>query len=119
MTLVFLAGSTGHCSVFDWQQAWVVVYYIAISLVPYNATEVAQGPSDNSNESINGRVRAPRRGPIVVEPDDHLGPTDEEPARRFYQWAPQFYWHLEAPSIVDEGARRAMEQILGDAFKFG
>ena len=90
-----------------------------MSLVPYNATEVAQGSTDNSDESMNGQGRAPRGGPIVVGPDDRLGPTDEEPARRFYQWAPQFHWHLEVPSIVDEGARRAVEQIVGDAFRFG
>lgn len=90
-----------------------------MSLVPYNATEVAQGSTDNSDESMNGQGRAPRCGPVVVEPDDRLGPTDEEPARRFYQWAPQFHWHLEVPSTVDEGARRAVEQIAGDAFRFG
>ena len=118
MTLVFLAGSTGRCSVFLWQHAWVVVYCVAISLVPYDATEVAQGSTNNSDESMNGQGKAPRRGPIVVEPDDRLGPTDEEPARRSYQWAPQFHWHLEVPSTIDEGARRAVEQIAGDAFRF-
>ena len=55
-----------------------------MSLVPYNATEVAQGSTDNSDESMNGQGRAPRCGPIVVEPNDRLGPTDEELARRFY-----------------------------------
>ena len=90
-----------------------------MSSVPYNATEVAQGSTDNSDESMNGQGRAPCRGPIVVEPDDHLGLADEEPARRFYQWAPQFHWHLEVPSTIDEGARGAMEQIAGDAFRFG
>ena len=90
-----------------------------MSLVPYNATEVAQGSTDNSDESMNGQGRAPRSGPIVVEPDDRLGSKDAEPARRFYQWAPQFHWHLEVSSIVDEGECRAVEQIAGDAFRFG
>ena len=75
----------GQCSVFLWQQAWVIVYCVAMSLVPSNTTEVAQGSTDNSDESMNGQGRPPRRGPIVVEPDDRLGPMDEEPARRFYQ----------------------------------
>ena len=119
LTLSFLAGSTCQCSVFLWQQAWVVVYCVAMSLVPYNTTEVAQGSTNNSDEIVNGQSRAPRRGSIMVEPDDRLGPTDEEPAHRFYQWAPQFHWHLEAPSTVDEVAGRAMEQIAGDAFRFG
>ena len=90
-----------------------------MSLVPYNASEVAQGSTDNSDESMNGQGRAQRRGPIVVEPADRLGPTDKDPARRFYQWAPQFHWHLEVPSTIDEGVRRAVEQIAGDAFRFG
>ena len=88
LNLAFLTGSTGQCSVFLWQQAWVVVYCVAMSFVPYNATEVAQGSTDNSDESMNGQGRAPRCGPIVVEPDDRLGPMDEEPARHYYQLAP-------------------------------
>ena len=55
----------------------------------------------------------------MVAPADRLGPTDEEPARRFYYGAPQFHWHLVVPSTVEEGARRAVEQIAGDAFRFG
>ena len=68
---------------------------------------------------MNGQSRAQQREPIVVEPVGRSGRTDEEPARRFHHPAPQFHWRLEVPSIVDEGVRRAMEQIAGDAFRFG
>ena len=83
LTLVFFASSIGQCIVFLWQHAWVVVYYVAMSLVHYDATEVPQGSMDNSDESMNEQGRAQCRGPIVVEPTNRLGPTDEEPARRF------------------------------------
>lgn len=55
-----------------------------MSLVPYDATEVAQGSKDKSDESMNGQGSSQRRGPIVVKPADRLGSTDEEPAQRFY-----------------------------------
>ena len=90
-----------------------------MSLVPYDAIDVAQWSTDNFYGSINGQGRAQQRRPIAVEPADRLGPKDEEPNRRFYQWAPQFHWNLVVPSTVDESARRAVEHIVGDAFRFG
>ena len=86
--VAFLASSTGQYLVFLWQHAWVVVCCVAMSLVPYDTTAVAQGSTDNSDESMNGQGRTQHRGPIVVELANRLGSTGEKPARRFYQWAP-------------------------------
>ena len=57
--------------------------------------------------------------PIVTFPDDRVGPTAEEPERRFYMHEPQFHWHVVMPTSVDEGARRAVEHIAQDCFRFG
>ena len=58
-------------------------------------------------------------GPIVVEPEDRLGPNEANPERRYYVNAPQYHWHHYAQGGVDEGARAAIQQLGEEAFVFG
>ena len=73
--------------------------------------------ADVSDTSMNGVSREEVQGPVVVEPDDRLGPTLDQPERRFYQAAPEFHWHLTVESGVDQAARSVVEQIANDAFR--
>ena len=60
---------------------------------------------DTSMNGSNGPA-----SPIVVEPGEREGPTEEMPERAFYMYAPQFYWTL-ATGAEDRPARSAIESI--------
>ena len=81
-------------------------------LVPYG-DQHRQGVyivDDASMGSQNG-------GPLVVFPDDRLGPTEEHPQWNFYIHAPQFNWWVVGQ--YDEVARMGMHPLAHEAFQFG
>ena len=43
-------------------------------------------------------------GPIVVEPEDRLGPNEENPERCYYVHAPVYHWHHYVEGRHDHGA---------------
>ena len=59
--------------------------------------------------SINGSNGL--ASPIVVEPGDREGPTEEMLECAFYMYAPQFHWALAMGAAEDRLARFAMENI--------
>ena len=66
---------------------------------------------DQSMNELNG-------SPLVIEyPEDRLGPTKDAPTRTFYIYAPVLHCH-QCPT-TDEPARRAIEQLTDEAFRFG
>ena len=60
---------------------------------------------DTSMNGSNGPA-----SPIVVEPGDREGPTEEMPKCAFYMYAPQFHWTLTM-GTEDRPARSAIESI--------
>ena len=66
------------------------------------------------DQSMNGSNGSP---PVIEYPEDRLGPTEEAPTCTFYIYAPVFHWH-QYPA-TDESARRAIEQLADEAFRFG
>ena len=56
--------------------------------------------------------------PIVVEPNDREGPTEEMPVRVFYMYAPQFYWTLTM-GAEDQPAHFAIESMAHEQYRFG
>ena len=69
---------------------------------------------DTSMNSSNGLA-----SPIVVEPGDREGLTEEMPESAFYMYAPQFHWTLAMGTAEDRLARSTMENIAHEQFKFG
>ena len=55
--------------------------------------------------------------PLVVEPGDPEGPTEDMPGRAFYMYAPQFYWTVQG--VEDQPARMAVEAMAREQYKFG
>ena len=68
----------------------------------------------DDQEMHNGR----NGGPIVVEPEDRLGPDEANPQRRHYVHAPVYHWHQYVEGH-DHGARAAIQQLGSEAFQFG
>ena len=60
-------------------------------IVPVGEVDVAAVTlyDDTSMNGSNGPA-----SPLVVEPGDREGPTEEMPGRAFYLYAPQFHWTL-------------------------
>ena len=56
--------------------------------------------------------------PIVVEPSDREGPTEEMPVPAFYMYAPQFHWTLTM-GAEDRLAHFAIESIAHEQYRFG
>ena len=56
--------------------------------------------------------------PIVVEPGDREGPTEDMPERAFYMYAPQFHWTMSVGG-EDQPARSAIESIAREQYRFG
>ena len=69
---------------------------------------------DTSMNGSNGPT-----SPIVVEPGDREGPTEEMPERAFYMYAPQFHWTLAMGAVEDRLARSAVESIAHEQYRFG
>ena len=73
-----------------------------------------QGFPTLDDQSMNGS----NGSPLVIEyPEDRLGPAEDAPTRTFYIYAPVLHWH-QSPT-TDESARRAIEQLADEAFRFG
>ena len=68
---------------------------------------------DTSMNGSNGPA-----SPIVVEPGDREGLTEEMPERAFYMYAPQFHWILTM-GAEDRPARSAIESIAHEQYQFG
>ena len=66
--------------------------------------------------SMNGSIGP--ASPILVEPGDKEGPTEEMPERAFYRYAPQFHWTLTM-GAEDWPARSAIERIAHEQYRFG
>ena len=64
--------------------------------------------------SMNGSNGSPLR---VEHVEDRLGPSEDAPNRTFYIYAPVLHWH--ASPTPDDSARRAIEQLADEAFRFG
>ena len=69
----------------------------------------------DDQEMQNGR----NGGPIIVEPEDRLGPNEENPHRRYYVHAPVYHWHQYVEGNHNQAARATIQQFGGDAFQFG
>ena len=69
-----------------------------------------------NDTSINGS-NGPA-SPIIVEPSDREGLTEEIPERAFYMYAPQFHWTLTM-GAEDQPARSAIESIAHEQYQFG
>ncbi len=74
--------------------------------------------SSLSDVTMNGQG-SDGNNPLVVEPEDRIGPTEEAPTRLFWQAEPHFHWHVAMEAPVDHEARSAIESIAQDAFRFG
>ena len=82
-------------------------------LVPVVDTDT-QGFPVLDDQSMNGS----NGSPLVIEyPEDRLGPAEDAPTHTFYIYAPILHWH-QSPT-TDESARRAIEQLADEAFRFG
>ena len=68
---------------------------------------------DTSMNGSNGPA-----SPIVVEPGDREGLTEEMPERAFYMYAPQFHWTLTM-GAEDRPARFVIESIAHEQYRFG
>ena len=72
------------------------------------------GVSVLDDQSMNGS----NGSPLVIEyAEDRLGPTKDAPTSTFYIYVPVLHWH-QSPT-TDELARRAIEQLADEAFRFG
>ena len=69
---------------------------------------------DTSMNGSNGPT-----SPIVVEPSDREGPTEEMPEHAFYMYAPQFHWTLAMGAVEDRLARSIVESIAHEQYRFG
>ena len=69
---------------------------------------------DTSMNGSNGPA-----SPIVVEPGDREGPTEEMPEHAFYMYAPQFHWTVTMGAAKDKLAHSAMENIAHEQYQFG
>ena len=76
------------------------------SAMTYNAVE------DTSMAGSNG-------SPLVEYPEDRVGPTRDAPERLFYVYAPTIHWHTVSTAAEDEAARRVIEQLADEAYRFG
>ena len=90
------------------------------ALVPHDphAAAIEQGLAINlvdDQEMLNGR----NGGPIVVEPEDRVGPDAANPQRRYYVNAPVYHWHQYVQGGHDQEARAAIQHLGGEAFQFG
>ena len=56
--------------------------------------------------------------PIVVEPGDREGLTEEMSECAFYMYTPQFHWTLTM-GAEDRSARSAIESIAHEQYRFG
>ena len=68
---------------------------------------------DTSMNGSNGPA-----SPIVFEPGDREGPTEEMPERAFYIYTPQFHWTLTM-GAEDRPAHSAIESIAHEQYQFG
>ena len=68
---------------------------------------------DTSTNGSNGPA-----SPIVVDPVDREGPTEEMPERAFYIYAPQFHWTLTM-GAEDRPTHSAIESIAREQYRFG
>ena len=62
--------------------------------------------NDASMNGSNGPT-----SPIIVEPGDKEGPTEEMPERAFYMYAPQFHWTLAMGAVKNWPSCFAIENI--------
>ena len=82
-------------------------------LIPVVGAHVQEFAVDE-DLSMNGSNGSPLR---VEYEGDRLGPCEEAPNRTFYIYAPVLHWHVSP--TPDESARRAIEQLADEAFRFG
>ena len=77
----------------------------------------------SNGEGSTAIVALSARDPIVTRPGDREGPSEEHPDRRFYMGAPEVHWHYHAAPTVqttaDGEARRAIDRLADEAFRFG
>ena len=64
--------------------------------------------------SMNGSDRP--ASPLVVEPSDWEGPTEDMPGRAFYLYAPQFHWTVQG--VEDQPTRMAVEAVAHEQYRF-
>ena len=93
-------------------------------LVPHGGeqqqqTELYIQNDESMDSGMNGESGNGHENPLVQFPNDRVGSTEDVPNRRFFVRAPQFHWHVVQTPAIDDGARRAIECIAHDAFKFG
>ncbi len=76
-----------------------------MELVPHegDAPTGSMGYSSLSDATMNGQ-ESDVNNPLVVEPDDRIGPTEEAPTRLFWQSEPHFHWHVAMEAVVDHDA---------------
>ena len=48
-----------------------------------------------------------------------MGPTRDAPERPFYVYAPTIHWHTVSSAAEDEPARRVIERLADEAYRFG
>ena len=85
-------------------------------IVPYGSHGDAL--DDISMNGSNGEGLAV--SPIVIQPGDREGPSQDMPNRMFYMHEPRFHWNImNVHGVVDNPARAAIERIAREAYNFG
>ena len=57
--------------------------------------------------------------PMVEFPEDRIGPTAAAPNQSFYVYSPTIHWHTVQSEVVDLQARKVVERLADEAYKFG
>ena len=81
-------------------------------MVPSGSGLTFNAVEDTSMAGSNG-------SPLVEYPDDRVGSTCDAPERPFYVYAPTIHWHTVSSAAEDEPARRVIERLADEAYRFG
>ena len=81
-------------------------------LVPSGSGPIYNAVDNTSMAGSNG-------SPIVEYPEDRLGPTRDAPKCLFYVYAPMIHWHTVSSIVEDEPARRVIERLVDEVYRFG
>ena len=81
-------------------------------MVPSGSGLAFNAVEDTSMAGSNG-------SPLVEYPDGWVGPTSDAPEHPFYVYAPPIHWHTVCSAAEDEPARRVIERLADEAYRFG